>query len=89
MKTITRARAASVLVLLVIASLTASPTASAGWGHWHHRWMDDPSVGYTVPIQAVYQFPAAVGYQPGSYLPFAAPNPVPGLLGGRPYLYHQ
>lgn len=43
---------------------------------------------YAIPIQAVYQFPAAIANQPGSEVGWLRPDPAFGLLGGRPYLYH-
>lgn len=43
---------------------------------------------YTFPIQAVYRFPAVIADQPGADVGYIRPNPTPGLLGGRPYLYH-
>ena len=43
---------------------------------------------YTFPIQAVYQCPAVLAGQPGSRVGYLRSDPMPGLLGGQPYLYH-
>jgi hypothetical protein len=43
---------------------------------------------YAIPFQAVYQFPAAQANQPGAAVGWLQFNATPGLLGGRPYLYH-
>jgi hypothetical protein len=43
---------------------------------------------YTFPIQAVYQCPAVMASQPGSRVIYLGTDPMAGLLGGRPYLYH-
>ena len=43
---------------------------------------------YTFPIQAVYQCPAVLAGQPGSRVEYLQSDPMPGLLGGQPYLYH-
>jgi hypothetical protein len=42
---------------------------------------------YQIPIQAVYQFPAAMANQPGAEVGWLRVNPTPGLFGGQPYLY--
>jgi hypothetical protein len=44
---------------------------------------------YTVPIQAVYQCPAALTGQPSSQLVYLRSDPMFGVLGGQPYLYHH
>jgi hypothetical protein len=44
---------------------------------------------YTVPIQAVYQCPAAIAQQPGSQVAYLRVNTAAGLLGGQPWLYHR
>ena len=43
---------------------------------------------YTIPIQAVYQFPAVMANQPGAAVGWLRVHPESGLLGGQPYLYH-
>jgi len=43
---------------------------------------------YTIPIQAVYQFPAVIANQPGAEVGWLGVHPEYGLLGGQPYLYH-
>ncbi len=44
--------------------------ACAGDHADHYRVSQDPSIGYAVPIQHVYQFPAALVFQPGPAIPF-------------------
>ena len=44
---------------------------------------------YTVPIVAVYMCPASLVNQAGSQVVYLRPPLAPGLLGGRPYLYHH
>ena len=44
--------------------------ACAGDHADHYRVSHDPSIGYAVPIQRVYQFPAAFVFQPGPEIPF-------------------
>jgi hypothetical protein len=44
---------------------------------------------YTVPIQAVYQCPAAISPQLGSQVMYLRVNMKAGLLGGQPWLYHR
>jgi hypothetical protein len=44
---------------------------------------------YTVPIQAVYQCPAALAEQPGSQVAYLRVKSTAGLLGGQPWLYHR
>jgi hypothetical protein len=43
---------------------------------------------YAIPIQAVYQFPAVLAYQPGAAVAYVWTDPAFGALGGQPYLYH-
>jgi len=43
---------------------------------------------YTFPIKAVYQCPAVLAGQPGSQVGYLRSDPIFGLLGGQPYLYH-
>jgi hypothetical protein len=47
--------------------------ARGGEWHAHYRVSRDPSVGYAVPIQRVYQFPAAVVFQPTAAYGYAVP----------------
>ncbi len=47
-----------------------------------------PGCAYTVPILAVYQCPAVMAGQPGCQVEWHRTDPMAGLLGGRPYLYH-
>jgi hypothetical protein len=54
--------------------------------------IDDPTYSaccYAVPILAVYQCPAVLAGQPGSQVWYFRSDPVFGLLGGQPYLYHH
>jgi hypothetical protein len=44
---------------------------------------------YTFPILSVYQCPAVVASQPGARVAYLEMNPMAGLLGGQPYLYHH
>ncbi len=43
---------------------------------------------YAVPIVAVYQCPAVLAGQRGSQVEWHRTDPMAGLLGGQPYLYH-
>jgi hypothetical protein len=54
------------LALLLVLGLSGPVTAGWFWGHAHRG--PDPSEGYAVPIQCVYQFPAAFVMQPGARL---------------------
>jgi len=47
-----------------------------------------PGCFYAVPILAVYQCPAVMTGQPGSQVEYMHVDPMTGVLGGRPYLYH-
>jgi hypothetical protein len=47
--------------------------AVAGDHHDHYYVSQDSSIGYTVPIQRVYQFPAAFVFQPTSPVGYAVP----------------
>ncbi len=49
----------------------------------------DSACCYAVPILAVYQCPASLAGQPGSQVVYVRRDPVFGLLGGQPYLYHH
>jgi hypothetical protein len=44
-------------------------------GDWYHAYHPsrDPSIGYAVPLQRVYQFPAALVFQPTSPDGYAVP----------------
>jgi hypothetical protein len=44
-----------------------------GEGPAHHRVSRDPSVGYAVPLQHVYQFPASLVFQPAAPNGYAVP----------------
>jgi len=69
------AKNASILVLLGAVVLAASKASAGGPGHDDWR-IDDARAGYAVPIQAVYQFPAALVNQPGVKPPVAPPVPL-------------
>jgi hypothetical protein len=47
-----------------------------------------PGCCYAAPILAVYQCPAVMASQPGSQVEWHRTDPMAGLLGGQPYLYH-
>jgi hypothetical protein len=74
------------LVLLIAVMLTPG-TAMAG-GHTHHGWRDNPADGYTVPIQAVYQYPAVIANQPTTPSGYAAPiqsvYQFPAVMANQP-----
>ena len=53
------------------------PNTAFAWEHRYGSWMDfDASAGYAVPIQAVYQFPAAQVYQAGRSVPVVPDVPL-------------
>jgi hypothetical protein len=68
--------------------VTLLPATALAWWPNQHPWQDNPANGYAVPIQVVYQFPAAIVNQPlwgyaypnqSLYDQFpAAPVPLPG-----------
>jgi hypothetical protein len=59
------------------ALFAAMPDTAFAWGNQYGSVMDfDAWSGYTVPIQAVYQFPAALVNQRGVELPVAPPVPL-------------
>jgi hypothetical protein len=61
-------RLAARVGLLIPFLLTMSQgaiNACGGEWHTHYRVSQDPSIGYTVPIQRVYQSPATTVFQPG------------------------
>jgi hypothetical protein len=64
--------------LALVAVLAFTEGASAGWLHGHKKLHPDPSEGYALPIENVFQFPAAIVWQPGAQL-FSAG--VPGIYG--------
>jgi hypothetical protein len=72
-----RCLAQIVSVFVLLAAIVAfMPDTAFAWGHRYGSWMDyDAAAGYTVPIQAVYQFPAAQVYQQGVVLPVATEVP--------------
>jgi hypothetical protein len=62
--------------VLPAAIVAFMPDTAFAWGHRYGSWMDyDAAAGYAVPIQAVYQFPAAQVYQVGVVLPVASEVP--------------
>jgi hypothetical protein len=61
-------------VVLSILILVGSPSKSLAEGEDTHYWVSrDPLVGYAVPIQRVYQFPAAFVFQPTTLAGYAVP----------------
>jgi hypothetical protein len=75
------------MLALVIAVLLTPVVAAAG-GQKRHRWDNNPSDGYTVPIQVVFQFPAATANQPtapwGYAAPFQAVYQFPAVFANQP-----
>jgi hypothetical protein len=73
-----RSLAKIVSALVFPAAIVAfMPDTAFGWGHRNGSWMDfDASAGYAAPIQAVYQFPAAVAFQQGVEIPVAPEVPI-------------
>jgi hypothetical protein len=62
----------ALLLLVLLAVCFEKPSHAEGEGH--HYWVSqDPSVGYAVPIQRVYQFPAAFVFQPTRLDGYAVP----------------
>jgi hypothetical protein len=67
-------RTISFALALAVASVALMPDTAFGGEHQYGSWMDfDASAGYAVPIQVVYQFPAAQVYQVGVHVP-VVPN---------------
>jgi hypothetical protein len=67
----------SFALALAFALVALMPETANALGHPYGSWMEfDASAGYALPIQAVYQFPAAVAYQQGVELPIAPPVPL-------------
>jgi hypothetical protein len=67
---------ASALVLAA-AILAIVPGTAFAIGDGYDAWSSyDAWAGYTVPIQLVYQFPAAIVYQQGVRPPVAPPTPL-------------
>jgi hypothetical protein len=67
------AKMVGILAFLVLFAFVSSPGARAG-GEGRHYWVSrDPSVGYAVPIQHVFQFPAVLVFQPTARTGYAVP----------------
>ena len=67
----------SCALVLGAALFAMMPDTAFALGHPYGSVMDfDAAAGYTVPIQAVYQFPAALVNQVGVELPVAPPVPL-------------
>jgi hypothetical protein len=73
MKRITIAKAAGLLALPFVAASMLGSEARAGDHHDHYWVSRDPAMGYAVPIQHVYQFPAAFVFQPTTPWGYAVP----------------
>jgi hypothetical protein len=71
LRRLTTIATASVLSLVMLVGQPA--TASAWWDRHQARDVHDAQVGYAVPIQSVYQFPAAIVYQPTQPYGYAVP----------------
>ncbi len=63
------------LLVLVL----GNTSATAGWPGHPGSWRGNPAEGYAVPLQSVYQFPAALVTQPR-----VPPYPVFSFLEGAP-----
>src|SRR5262249_14690586 len=68
-----RSRSVAAVVVAVVA-LAAAPGDASAWGR-RHRWKGQggPWEGYAVPLQSVYQFPAAFVFQPTAPGGYAVP----------------
>lgn len=62
------------LVILFLLGFSDGKLDARGGELQGHYWVSrDPSVGYAVPIQRVYQFPAALVFQPTAPYGYAVP----------------
>jgi hypothetical protein len=68
-------RPATTVLLLVtyFSTLPMQSPALAGDHHDHYDVSKDPLIGYAVPIQHVYQYPAAFVFQPTTPWGYAVP----------------
>lgn len=73
MRPVSLAGIARVLALLFVFAVMLTPGTARAGGHKPHGWRGNPSDGYAVPIQAVYQFPAAFANQPTTPWGYAVP----------------
>jgi hypothetical protein len=76
------------LIALSLIALIAAPGAAEAGHQQHRKWVNDPSVGYAVPLQRVYQFPASIVDQPTSPVGYAVPlqriYQFPASIVGQP-----
>ena len=73
MQRVSIAKAARLLALPFIAASIAGSDARAGDNHDHYWISRDPSIGYAVPIQRVYQYPGVIVFQPTTPTGYAVP----------------
>ncbi len=74
----------SFALALAFALVGLTPETAVALGHPYGSWMDfDASAGYAAPIQAVYQFPAAVAFQQGVEIPVAPEVPLYVRVGNH------
>jgi hypothetical protein len=69
------AKRAGILGLLLFLISVAAGRARANEPYGHYFLSHDPSIGYAIPIQHVYQFPAPLVYQPVAPAGYAVPIP--------------
>jgi hypothetical protein len=80
--------------LAALLAVTLAPVCSAQASDDHYWVSHDPSIGYAVAIQRVYQFPAAFVYQPAEPVGYPMPAGYYALgwtqwgyrPGTRPYI---
>ena len=78
----------SCALVLGAALFAMMPDTAFALGHPYGSVMDfDAAAGYTVPIQAVYQFPAALVHQPGPQLPIAPSGMIYIPIGEHRVVY--
>ena len=68
-------RPATIVLFLapLLLTLPMVSQAVAGDHHDHYSVIQDPSIGYAVPIQRVYQYPGAIVFQPTAPYGYAMP----------------
>jgi hypothetical protein len=72
-----RLAAIAYALLLTAAVLAVLPGTAFALGDGYDAWSSyDAWAGYAVPIQLVYQFPAAIVHQQGVKPPLAPPAPL-------------
>jgi hypothetical protein len=75
-------------ILALLSAVTLTPGMAMAAGHKPHGWRDNRADGYTVPIQAVYQFPAVIAQQPtipwGYAVPIQSVYQFPAVIANQP-----